>query len=331
MKNCRTWISTKKKYLAFSLLITPKVTSTLIGRQKRSVRDIAKDWTNPCLKREAEKRIRHDPSKESTAKIRLTIDMLQSAKVVSCVSRKFILATCNVPESKREVPQKLLLCFDQHAVHERIRLERLQANMHSRLREGHFKYHNWTFPQIKTISVDLERKVNECSAFLIRWGFRYTISVLPTNPDLRQVRMTRSCRVLHVCLNIDHMIEFVEYCSSRVVSSSCSSSFSTNVPPTITRLLQSKACRGAIMFGDEITTCQARGMISQLAKCRLPFQCAHGRPSVQVLSAFRRNYSSSGSRNNNKAGGCDAATRTMKAGSILDDFSISRSSKQAFI
>lgn len=157
------------------------------------------------------------------------------------------------------------------------------------------------------------------------------ISVLPTNPDLRQVRMTRSCRVLHVCLNIDHMIEFVEYCSSRVVSSSCSSSFSTNVPPTITRLLQSKACRGAIMFGDEITTCQARGMISQLAKCRLPFQCAHGRPSVQVLSAFRRNYSSSGSRNNNKAGGCDAATRTMKAGSILDDFSISRSSKQAFI
>ena len=37
-----------------------------------------------------------------------------------------------------------------------------------------------------------------------------------------------------------------------------------------------------------------RGLISQLAKCRLPFQCAHGRPSVQVLSAFRRNGSGGG-------------------------------------
>ena len=67
----------------------PKLTTPL--RERRSVRDIAKDWTNPCLKREAEKRVTHDPSKENVAKIRLSTDMLQSAKVVSCVSRKFFL------------------------------------------------------------------------------------------------------------------------------------------------------------------------------------------------------------------------------------------------
>ena len=292
----------------------PKLTTTTL-RERRSVRDIAKDWTNPCLERKAEKRVTHDPSKENVAKIRLSTDMLQSAKVVSCVSRKFFLATCNVPESKR----KLLLCFDQHAVHERIRYERLQANMHSRLCQGHLEYHNWAFPQHKIVSVEIERKVKECSTFLLRWGFRYTIFNVPSHPDRRKITMTRSCKILRVCLNLDHMIEFVDHCTTRRI---VSSSNSMNVlPPTVTRLLASKACRGAIMFGDEVTSCQARGLISQLAKCRLPFQCAHGRPSVQVLSAFRRNGLDVG---------MDVAAkrrrrrrrRVMKTGSILGSLSI---------
>ena len=143
----------------------PKLTTTL--KERRSVRDIAKDWTNPCLKREAEKRVTHDPSKENVAKIRLSTDMLQSAKVVSCVSRKFFLATCNVPESKR----KLLLCFDQHAVHERIRYERLQANMHSRLCKGHLEYHNWSFLSINSFLLRLNARSKSARPFYFAGAF----------------------------------------------------------------------------------------------------------------------------------------------------------------
>ena len=140
---------------------------------------------------------------------------------------------------------------------------------------------------------------------------------MPSHPDRRKITMTRSCKILRVCLNIDHMIEFVEDCTTRRI---VSSSNSMNVlPPPVKRLLASKSCRGAIMFGDEVTSCQARGLISQLAKCRLPFQCAHGRPSVQVLSAFRRNGSGVDARSERRS---RRRSGMMKAGSILNSSSI---------
>ncbi|CAI8032303.1 DNA mismatch repair protein Mlh3 [Geodia barretti] len=37
---------------------------------------------------------------------------------------------------------------------------------------------------------------------------------------------------------------------------------------------------GAIRFGDHLDLRQCRQLIDSLAKCSLPFQCAHGRPSL---------------------------------------------------
>ena len=37
------------------------------------------------------------------------------------------------------------------------------------------------------------------------------------------------------------------------------------------------------MFGDELTADQAQRLIVSLARTRLPFQCAHGRPSVAPI------------------------------------------------
>jgi DNA mismatch repair protein MLH3 len=50
-----------------------------------------------------------------------------------------------------------------------------------------------------------------------------------------------------------------------------------------------EACRGAVKFGDDLTKEQCKSMISELAKCRLPFQCAHGRPSVVPLTNLYKN------------------------------------------
>ncbi len=55
------------------------------------------------------------------------------------------------------------------------------------------------------------------------------------------------------------------------------------MPPAVRRVLNSKACRGAVMFGDELSLEQCRTLLAQLAKCRNPFQCAHGRPSAVPL------------------------------------------------
>lgn len=55
------------------------------------------------------------------------------------------------------------------------------------------------------------------------------------------------------------------------------------VPAPILNLLKSKACRGAIMFGDVLSLESCCDIIEKLKKCKYPFICAHGRPSLAPL------------------------------------------------
>ncbi|KAI0082343.1 hypothetical protein K474DRAFT_1585498 [Panus rudis PR-1116 ss-1] len=54
-------------------------------------------------------------------------------------------------------------------------------------------------------------------------------------------------------------------------------------PKELLDLVNSKACRGAVMFNDSLTIEQCRLLVHQLAETAFPFQCAHGRPSVAPL------------------------------------------------
>ncbi|KAI9000797.1 hypothetical protein BD414DRAFT_406416 [Trametes punicea] len=54
-------------------------------------------------------------------------------------------------------------------------------------------------------------------------------------------------------------------------------------PRELVELVNSKACRGAIMFNDELTLEQCRSLLDKLSETALPFQCAHGRPSLVPL------------------------------------------------
>ena len=37
------------------------------------------------------------------------------------------------------------------------------------------------------------------------------------------------------------------------------------------------------MFNDELTREQCQTLVARLARCKFPFQCAHGRPSLVPL------------------------------------------------
>ncbi|KAL8935193.1 MAG: hypothetical protein Q9216_005549, partial [Gyalolechia sp. 2 TL-2023] len=54
-------------------------------------------------------------------------------------------------------------------------------------------------------------------------------------------------------------------------------------PRGILDLLNSRACRSAIMFNDELSKGECEMLVGRLAGCRFPFQCAHGRPSLVPL------------------------------------------------
>ena len=55
---------------------------------------------------------------------------------------------------------------------------------------------------------------------------------------------------------------------------------STLPPPAVLRVLASKACRSAVMFGDVLSLHRCQTVLESLARCDLPFQCAHGRPTL---------------------------------------------------
>ncbi|KAJ5176359.1 uncharacterized protein N7482_002236 [Penicillium canariense] len=58
-------------------------------------------------------------------------------------------------------------------------------------------------------------------------------------------------------------------------------------PQGVLDILNSRACRGAIMFNDPLDIENCRALITRLSQCAFPFQCAHGRPSMIPILGLR--------------------------------------------
>ncbi|KAF2740661.1 hypothetical protein EJ04DRAFT_162165 [Polyplosphaeria fusca] len=54
-------------------------------------------------------------------------------------------------------------------------------------------------------------------------------------------------------------------------------------PQGLVDMINSRACRSAIMFNDELSVDECRALVKQLSSCVFPFMCAHGRPSMIPL------------------------------------------------
>ncbi|KAI2775900.1 hypothetical protein F4815DRAFT_486352 [Daldinia loculata] len=54
-------------------------------------------------------------------------------------------------------------------------------------------------------------------------------------------------------------------------------------PDGIIEMINSRACRSSIMFNDALSHEECVDLVRRLADCTLPFQCAHGRPSMVPL------------------------------------------------
>ncbi|KAK2946060.1 putative Tau-tubulin kinase 1 [Blattamonas nauphoetae] len=49
------------------------------------------------------------------------------------------------------------------------------------------------------------------------------------------------------------------------------------IPSPIKRVIASRSCRGAVMFGDPLNNSDCTALMTELTMCAQPFQCAHGR------------------------------------------------------
>ncbi|KIX93278.1 uncharacterized protein Z520_10921 [Fonsecaea multimorphosa CBS 102226] len=233
---------------------------------------------------------------------------LSGATIIQQVDRKFILAVLAAqdtrdPYSSESIERRLLVLIDQHAADERIKFERLcddfckrtSTNLakplvfefdetEARLLEEHREYFREWSVSYNIVENTQAAQLSTCSRSHGTWTVEVT--VLPA-------LIIERCRADPKLLADIMRGEIWLGCGRRrrtprpyPPQSDEPSWWSDMVdcPKGMIELLKSRSCRSAIMFNDYLDTRQCHELVRNLSQCTLPFQCAHGRPTLTVLA-----------------------------------------------
>ncbi|KAJ4898911.1 MUTL protein-like protein 3 [Raphanus sativus] len=214
----------------------------------------------------------HLRSDESLVPESINRQSLEDAKVLQQVDKKYIpIVACGT-----------VAIVDQHAADERIRLEELRKKVLA----GEAR-------TVTHLSADQELVLPEMGYQLLQsysdqirdWGwicsinaegstsFKKSMSIIKRKPA--PITLNAVPCILGVNLSDIDLLEFLQQLADTDGSST--------IPPSVLRVLNSKACRGAIMFGDSLLPSECSLIIEGLKQTSLCFQCAHGRPTTVPL------------------------------------------------
>jgi DNA mismatch repair protein MLH3 len=209
-------------------------------------------------------------------------ELFSSCSVISQVDDKFILI-------KSKTSSKLYI-VDQHACDERIQVEELYKDVIQRATDVTRTLANPLEENIttKTSRTTLEL-LNTYKDQLDHWGIRFIIK--PSNSP-SSITFTHLPEVMHAKVTndssfiISSIIQFLHDLNDKRKLSTIPKDWYLGIqamPTILILLLNSKACRSAIMFGQKLSKLECELMMNKLSECRQPFQCAHGRPSIVPL------------------------------------------------
>ncbi|KAJ6108017.1 hypothetical protein N7523_009340 [Penicillium sp. IBT 18751x] len=238
-------------------------------------------------------------------------DSLATASIIAQVDQKFILVKMHSDFAQHPGydPEGMLVLIDQHAADERCRVERLFEEMFI---SGDS---STTATQVRGVEIDpISFSVSSTESSLFRkylgffrtWGIHYNIDAKPASPATVSVQflpvlIAERCRSEPNLISdlLRREIWACEEDDQRPLGSNrLSRKHFADIPPnepscvhpwvhqmsgcpqSILDLLNSRACRTAIMFNDSLDIKECEVLVSRLAKCAFPFQCAHGRPSM---------------------------------------------------
>ncbi|RPA79923.1 hypothetical protein BJ508DRAFT_194249, partial [Ascobolus immersus RN42] len=242
----------------------------------------------------------HNPEKEresflattSLSLQKISKDDLRHAKVIQQVDRKFILAS--LPSSSSSSSgDRLLVLIDQHAASERIRVEKFFEEICAEPTPSVAPGRPLLF-QLGAHEVGLLERYR---AHFESWGFRWQKVVVKGVPDGQSTISISTLPSLVVgrcvkepTLAIDLLRTFAHALADSSAPSTPPSRKGKSwveavgsMPEKLVDMVNSKACRGAVMFNDELSLEECREIVEGLTGTRMPFICAHGRPSVVPL------------------------------------------------
>lgn len=197
-------------------------------------------------------------------------DDLRKAIVIAQVDKKFLLA--RLPISDRD----LLILLDQHAADERVKVEELLKKLCDR---NTIQLQTHILFDVSEVEVQRFRAWKQA---FHTWGIEYNfrgqgrrslaVTALPTV-------IAERCRTEpRVLIDLLRREIWKPVCQS--IPDGPWMAKVASCPQGIVDLVNSRACRAAVMFNDALSVEEGQELMRNLAKCQLPFQCAHGRPSI---------------------------------------------------
>ncbi|KAI9096122.1 hypothetical protein DFS34DRAFT_650845 [Phlyctochytrium arcticum] len=229
---------------------------------------------------------------------------LNKLVAISQVDNKFL--ACRLTQASDDTD--LLLLIDQHAADERVKLENLLENLTVVLSEGEMEVKTTIVDtialnppcRINILAREYEGLVRHRQVF-VRWGIHFSCTEFQSPEDGQQASFKPDAILPVEITQLPQLIADRCVTEPAVVKElmrqhlywleeggGSGAGKSQKCPTGILEILNSKACRSAIMFGDPLTTQECQELIGNLVKCKFPFQCAHGRPSMAPLAHIGR-------------------------------------------
>ncbi|KAL3873908.1 hypothetical protein ACJMK2_036986 [Sinanodonta woodiana] len=264
-----------------------------------SIESLLKDWENPVFQRPDQDVISVESSTQGNKNLikayrnihpcKFTKGMLSCVKVIGQVDNKFIVCLLRADDKNMSADPDMMVLIDQHAAHERVRLEALMQEAYTEsddnkqvmtqsevfpphpltLREEEVRMMMAYRKEFARIGIEFSRDIKTRDTVLIQ-----SIPQCIVEREVNEVKRKRDSVAWDI---VETLIkEHVELLQSTRGASG-------RLPLTLHRVLSSQACHGAIKFGDPLTLDECQALIDSLCHCDLPFQCAHGRPSMMPL------------------------------------------------
>eukprot|EP00890_Picochlorum_soloecismus_P005642 jgi/Picsp_1/6079/NSC_03433-R1_dna mismatch repair protein len=201
---------------------------------------------------------------------RVSRDNLMNCGVLNQIDTKFIPIVTD---------SGLVALIDQHAADERVMLEQLLGSTVLPCGRPNLRaVSSWALPEAQKLRVGSDEYLlfEQMGSLAAAWGWKWQ----PWNRETETIMVTH---VPAICYRALTAADLKLYIHQLDETAGC-----RLLPPGVHRLLASKACRSAIMFGDPLTKEQSRDLVKSLASTNLFFECAHGRPTVIPLIDLAR-------------------------------------------
>jgi DNA mismatch repair ATPase MutL len=182
----------------------------------------------------------------------LIVNKLNIIKIIGQVNQKFIIGIINTNQLD------ILTAFDQHASHERIRLESLEKTLHTDLSSENCKI------LLKLTAFDMSELMKNKNN-LEKYNF-------VTRQEDQRLFLVKLPKLYDIKFTFS---DFILAIHSK-----------TTIPTPILSCLKYRACRSSVKFGDILSLSQCEDICKSLQTCVLFDKCAHGRPTFYPLISF---------------------------------------------